>query len=167
MPIYLLQVLNPPVSTLQKLEQLFAKFFWGSTTEQRKIHWTKWYTVCYPIEEGGLGIRNLRDMVTTFSYKLWWRVRLNNSLWSRFTINKYCQSYSPSVSKLCATDSSIWKRICTIRTDTQANIFWSLGNGTISQKAFLRTWLELSATFTFRSTSSGSITSGILINSNS
>ncbi|KAL0287687.1 UNVERIFIED_CONTAM: hypothetical protein Sradi_7118900 [Sesamum radiatum] len=37
MPIPLIQVLNPPVSTLQKLEQLFAKFFWGSTTEQRKF----------------------------------------------------------------------------------------------------------------------------------
>ncbi|KAL0290651.1 UNVERIFIED_CONTAM: hypothetical protein Sradi_7046000 [Sesamum radiatum] len=36
MPIYLLQVLNPPVSTIQKLERLFARFFWGSTTEQRK-----------------------------------------------------------------------------------------------------------------------------------
>ncbi|KAL2237562.1 UNVERIFIED_CONTAM: hypothetical protein Sindi_0947900 [Sesamum indicum] len=42
MPIYLLQVLNPPVGTIQKLEQLFAKYFWGSTSEQRKIHWTKW-----------------------------------------------------------------------------------------------------------------------------
>ncbi|KAL0302293.1 UNVERIFIED_CONTAM: hypothetical protein Sangu_3108400 [Sesamum angustifolium] len=41
MPIYLLQVLNPPVSTIQKLERLFAKFLWGSTTEQWKIHWTK------------------------------------------------------------------------------------------------------------------------------
>ncbi|KAL0448814.1 UNVERIFIED_CONTAM: hypothetical protein Slati_1437800 [Sesamum latifolium] len=34
--------------------------------------------------------------------------------------------------KLFATDSSIWKRIYTIRTDAQANIFWSLGDGTIS-----------------------------------
>ncbi|KAK4384598.1 hypothetical protein Sango_3045100 [Sesamum angolense] len=56
MPIYLLQVLNPPVSTIQKLKRLFAKFFWGSTTEQRKIHWTKWHTVCYPTEEGGLAL---------------------------------------------------------------------------------------------------------------
>ncbi|KAL0439633.1 UNVERIFIED_CONTAM: hypothetical protein Slati_2446300 [Sesamum latifolium] len=40
-PIYLLQVLNPPVGTLQKIEQLFAKFFCESTTEQRRIHWTK------------------------------------------------------------------------------------------------------------------------------
>ncbi|KAL0320273.1 UNVERIFIED_CONTAM: hypothetical protein Sradi_5288800 [Sesamum radiatum] len=40
--------------------------------------------------------------------------------------------YSPSISKLFATDSRIWKRICTILTDAQANIFWSLGNDTIS-----------------------------------
>ncbi|KAL0293316.1 UNVERIFIED_CONTAM: putative ribonuclease H protein [Sesamum radiatum] len=132
MPIYLLQVLNPPVSTLQKIEQIFAKFFWGSTTEQKKIHWTKWSNVCYPTEEGGLGIRNLRDMVTAFSYKLWWRVRLNNSLWSQFTISKYCQGFSPSISKLFDTDSSIWKRMCTIRTEVQANIFWSLGDGNVS-----------------------------------
>ncbi|KAL0293865.1 UNVERIFIED_CONTAM: hypothetical protein Sangu_3229700 [Sesamum angustifolium] len=93
MPIYLLQVLNPPVSTIQKLERLFARFFWGSTTEQRKIHWTKWHNVCFPTDEGGLGIRNLRDVVSAFSYKLWWRLRLNNSLWSTFTISKYCQGY--------------------------------------------------------------------------
>ncbi|KAL0294569.1 UNVERIFIED_CONTAM: hypothetical protein Sradi_6879600 [Sesamum radiatum] len=115
-----------------KIEQIFAKFFWGSTTEQKKIHWTKWHNICYPTEEGGLGIRNLRDMVTAFSYKLWWRVRLNNSLWSQFTISKYCQGFSPSISKLFDTDSSIWKRMCTIRTEVQANIFWSLGDGNVS-----------------------------------
>ena len=36
MPVYLLQVLSPPIGTLQKIEQLFAKFFWGSTTDHRK-----------------------------------------------------------------------------------------------------------------------------------
>ncbi|KAL0290582.1 UNVERIFIED_CONTAM: hypothetical protein Sradi_7046700 [Sesamum radiatum] len=46
MPIYLLQVLNPPVSTIQKLERLFARFFW-----------TKWDTVCFPPMRG-LRIRN-------------------------------------------------------------------------------------------------------------
>ncbi|KAL0405702.1 UNVERIFIED_CONTAM: hypothetical protein Slati_3884100 [Sesamum latifolium] len=50
MSIYLLQVLNPPVSTIQKLEQIFAKFFWGTTTEKRKIHWTKWHNICYPTD---------------------------------------------------------------------------------------------------------------------
>ncbi|KAL0285568.1 UNVERIFIED_CONTAM: hypothetical protein Sangu_2772900 [Sesamum angustifolium] len=126
MPIYLLQVLNPPVSTIQKLERLFAKFLWGSTTEQWKIHWTKWHTICYPTEEGGLGIRNLRDMVTAFSYKLWWRLKLNSSLWSTFTISKYCQGYFSAISKLYTMDLSIWKRLCMILKEAQGNIFWSL-----------------------------------------
>ncbi|KAL0293121.1 UNVERIFIED_CONTAM: hypothetical protein Sradi_6955300 [Sesamum radiatum] len=30
------------------------------------------------------------------------------------------------------TDSSIWKRLCTIRKEAQGNIFWSLGTGTTS-----------------------------------
>ncbi|KAK4384505.1 hypothetical protein Sango_3053800 [Sesamum angolense] len=132
MPIYLLQVLNPPVSTIQKLVRLFARFFWGSTTEQRKIHWTKWHNVCFPTDEGGLGIRNLRDVVSAFSYKLWWRLRLNNSLWSTFTISKYCQGYFPGTSKVFTTDSSIWKRLCMIRKEAQGNIFWSLGTSNIS-----------------------------------
>ncbi|KAL2235588.1 UNVERIFIED_CONTAM: hypothetical protein Sindi_1291000 [Sesamum indicum] len=137
MPIYLLQVLNPLVGTIQKLEQLFAKYFWGSISEQRKIHWTKWQNICYPIEEGGLGIRNLREMTTTFSYKLWWRLRLNNSLWSKFSISKYCGGYFPTLSKIFMTDSSTWKRLGKIRREVQTNIFWSPGAGTIS---FWRDW---------------------------
>ncbi|KAL0446436.1 UNVERIFIED_CONTAM: hypothetical protein Slati_1771500 [Sesamum latifolium] len=36
--------------------------------------------ICFPIDEGGLGVRNLRDVIKAFSHKLWWRFRLNNSL---------------------------------------------------------------------------------------
>ncbi|KAL0454967.1 UNVERIFIED_CONTAM: putative ribonuclease H protein [Sesamum latifolium] len=131
MPIYLLQVLNPPISTIQKLEQIFAKYFWSSNTQQRKIHWTKWYNICFPIDEGDLGIRNLRDMITAFSYKLWWRLRLNNSLGSKFTISKYCQGYFPSISKMFTTDLSIWKRIC-FSQKHKPIYFWSLGHGKTS-----------------------------------
>ncbi|KAL0456462.1 UNVERIFIED_CONTAM: hypothetical protein Slati_0985400, partial [Sesamum latifolium] len=31
MPIYLMQVLDPPIRIIQKLEQLFARYFWGTT----------------------------------------------------------------------------------------------------------------------------------------
>ncbi|KAL0294813.1 UNVERIFIED_CONTAM: hypothetical protein Sangu_3210200 [Sesamum angustifolium] len=173
MPIYLLQVLNPLVSTLHKLEQLFAKFFWGSITEQRKIHWTKWHNICYTIEEGGLGIRNPREMVTAFSYKLWWRLRLNNSLRSKFSISKYCQGYFPTLSKLFMTDSSIWKRLCTIRKEAQGNIFWSLGTGTTSfwhdwwlPEGTLANLVEPSVTCISQSLGSGANMSGMYRNSN-
>ncbi|KAK4390395.1 hypothetical protein Sango_2102800 [Sesamum angolense] len=53
-------------------------------------------------DEGGLGIRNLRDM----------------------DIPRDLQTFT--------TDSIIWKRLCTIWKEAQGNIFWSLGTGNIS-----------------------------------
>ncbi|KAL2228339.1 UNVERIFIED_CONTAM: hypothetical protein Sindi_1813600 [Sesamum indicum] len=132
MPVYLLQVLSPPIGTMQKIEQLFAKFFWGTTTDHRKIHWTKWAFICYPCEEGGLGIRNIRDTVTAFSHKLWWRLRQNNSLWASFTISRYCKKSTPASTKDKPNDSNIWRRICSIKSISQENIFWSLGAGNVS-----------------------------------
>ena len=55
MPIYILQVVNPPISVWQKIESMCAHFFWGSSSNQKKIHWTKWQTVCKPIDEGEIG----------------------------------------------------------------------------------------------------------------
>ncbi|KAL0355683.1 UNVERIFIED_CONTAM: hypothetical protein Sradi_4015200 [Sesamum radiatum] len=91
---------------IQKLEQLFARYFWGTTEAQKKIHWTKWINVCYPTDEGGLGVRNHRDVVKVFSHKLWWRLRLNNSLWALYTMHKYCKRNSPSTAKVSKNDSA-------------------------------------------------------------
>ncbi|KAL0295036.1 UNVERIFIED_CONTAM: putative ribonuclease H protein [Sesamum angustifolium] len=88
MPLYIMQVLSPPILVIQKLEQLLAKYFWGTIDSKKMIHWTRWANVYYPTKERGLGIRNFRDTVEAFSYKLWWRLRLNDSLWALFTMNK-------------------------------------------------------------------------------
>ncbi|KAL0292648.1 UNVERIFIED_CONTAM: hypothetical protein Scaly_2580500 [Sesamum calycinum] len=37
---------------------------------------------CFPVAEGGLGVRSLADYVRAFSMKLWWRFRGKSSLWS-------------------------------------------------------------------------------------
>ncbi|KAL0406375.1 UNVERIFIED_CONTAM: hypothetical protein Slati_3951400 [Sesamum latifolium] len=95
----------------------------------KEVHWTKWYNICFPIDEGGLGVRNLRDVIKAFSHKLWWRFRLNNSLWSNFTINRYCKKNHPYIAKATKEDSSIWRRLASTRAEAQKLIFWSLGTG--------------------------------------
>ncbi|KAI3473656.1 hypothetical protein Pfo_031430, partial [Paulownia fortunei] len=61
--IFLIQVLQPPKAVLHTIEQIMEKKFWGSYGEHRRLHWASWDTICYPIEEGGLGIRKLSDVV--------------------------------------------------------------------------------------------------------
>ncbi|KAG6491492.1 hypothetical protein ZIOFF_052843 [Zingiber officinale] len=57
LPVYLLQVIQPPLEILKKLEGVFASFFWSSVGHDRKVHWVAWRDICRPKQEGGLGIR--------------------------------------------------------------------------------------------------------------
>lgn len=56
LPIYLLSALSPPKGVIRKLHQAFSNFFWGNTGLEKKKHWVSWEAMCYPREEGGLGL---------------------------------------------------------------------------------------------------------------
>lgn len=73
MPLHLFHVFRPPATVVQRLERLFTRFLW-----------CRWPEVCYPVEEGGLGVRSFEDMATAFELKLWWRFREQTSLLPAF-----------------------------------------------------------------------------------
>lgn len=39
MPIYLLLALCPPKGVMKRLHQIFARFFWGNSSMERRKHW--------------------------------------------------------------------------------------------------------------------------------
>nr|XP_016496983.1 PREDICTED: uncharacterized protein LOC107815849 [Nicotiana tabacum] len=72
-----------------QIEIVFANFFWGNLEGKQKYHWSSWKNLCLPIEEGGIGIRTLQEILDTFSAKLWWQFRTRESLWTDFMKAKY------------------------------------------------------------------------------
>ncbi|KAJ6684500.1 RETROTRANSPOSON UNCLASSIFIED-LIKE PROTEIN [Salix purpurea] len=108
MPLYLLHVIVPPKSVMRRIERLFNKFLWSSKG-QKRIHWECWEDLCYPVEEGGLGMRRLQDLVNVMSLKLWWRFR------------------GASVH-----DSPIWKRLSKASRACDNLIRWKVGCGKIN-----------------------------------
>ncbi|KAL0342521.1 UNVERIFIED_CONTAM: hypothetical protein Scaly_1914700 [Sesamum calycinum] len=78
---------DPIISRLRDLLQGWAmtnlsqggSFFWGSYNGRKHIHWSSWAKACFPVAEGGLGVRSLADYVPAFSLKLWWRFRGKSS----------------------------------------------------------------------------------------
>jgi hypothetical protein len=60
LPTYLLSLLPIPAAVAKRIESVQYDFLWGGVGEEFKFHLVNWRKVCSPIQEGGLGIRNLR-----------------------------------------------------------------------------------------------------------
>ncbi|KAL0346958.1 UNVERIFIED_CONTAM: hypothetical protein Scaly_1711800 [Sesamum calycinum] len=52
---------------------------------------------CFPMAEGGLGVRSLADYVRAFSMKLWWRFWGKSSLWLEYLHGRYCRNLHPTI----------------------------------------------------------------------
>ena len=72
LPIYFFSFFRAPNNVVQKLVNIQRKFLWGEGSEQRRIAWVKWKTVCLPKEKGGLGIKDLRKFNAALLGKWRW-----------------------------------------------------------------------------------------------
>ncbi|KAJ6714204.1 RETROTRANSPOSON UNCLASSIFIED-LIKE PROTEIN [Salix viminalis] len=131
MPLYLLHVIMPPKTVMCRIERLFNKFLWSSKG-QKRIHWECWEDLCYPIEEGSIGMRRLKDLVKAMSLKLWWRFRTVNNLWSNFMKSKYGYNSASFSGGASVHDSPIWKRLSKAGRAREDLIRWKVGCGKIN-----------------------------------
>lgn len=74
MPMFLLQVLEPPRVVMIKLGRICNGFLWDRAGGSKGIHWASWECTCYPLHESGLGFRSFLDMSPSFTCKLWWQL---------------------------------------------------------------------------------------------
>lgn len=82
LPVYLLAIIDPLAVTISEIQMLASNLFWNDNSGSHRCHWVSWEKISRPCEEGGLGIRTIKDLEEAFAYKLWWRLRENNSSWS-------------------------------------------------------------------------------------
>lgn len=59
LPSYTISCFLLPKQFCESLHQMCAKFWWGSKSDNRKIHWMSWSRLCQPKEIGGMGFRDL------------------------------------------------------------------------------------------------------------
>lgn len=69
-PYFAMQSMLLPDGVCDAIDKRIRSFIWGTTRNQRRCHLVSWETVVKTKDEGGLGIRSMREMNKAFLAKL-------------------------------------------------------------------------------------------------
>ncbi|MGV7343277.1 hypothetical protein PJI17_31765, partial [Mycobacterium kansasii] len=71
-------------------------FFWGWSKGKRKCHWKNWHSLATPKTEGGIGFRELANIMKAFRIKMSWSIKFGqeDNVWKSYMVSKYHQDLS-------------------------------------------------------------------------
>ncbi|XP_031122605.1 uncharacterized protein LOC116025505 [Ipomoea triloba] len=128
-PLYSMAVVQLPKQIIKDIEQRIARFFWGFNNGKPKHHWASWKKLCYPVEEGGLGLRSLMVTQLANAAHLWYKFRTGSSIWTDYMRIKYHNEQRHP------TSSHVWKRMMEVSEmveehllATDDKIIWTLSS---------------------------------------
>ncbi|VFQ62999.1 unnamed protein product [Cuscuta campestris] len=97
-----------PKSIIKSLHTRMSNFLWGKVDGRNKYHWATWEKLCFPKEEGGLGLTDLTTIQEAYGLKMWWTYTQNDSLWAKFMRARYPRGLDTAPKII---DSIYWKRL--------------------------------------------------------
>ncbi|GAU22999.1 hypothetical protein TSUD_98280 [Trifolium subterraneum] len=115
LPVYALSFFKAPSGIISSIESLLTNFFWGGCEDKRKIPWISWNIVCLRKEDGGLGVRQLREFNVALLGKWCWRALVDKTgLWYRVLAARYGE-HAGRVREGGRNRSTWWKEIVRLR----------------------------------------------------
>jgi hypothetical protein len=115
MPTYMLSLFPIPADVAKRIEKIQRDFLWGGMNDEFKCHLVEWDKVCAPIDEGGLGIRNMRRFNQALLGKWLWRFAHEEGAWWRSVlVAKYGSVWGGWRSGAISSSHGVglWKFIC-------------------------------------------------------
>ncbi|XP_070044572.1 uncharacterized protein [Nicotiana tomentosiformis] len=124
-----LAAMIPPKGTLKLMQRHLARFFWGTSNDKQRYHWSAWENLCYSKEEGGIGIKRMEAISDSFAYQRWWKFRTEDSLWASLLRAKYCSRVHPVAKASSSKQSHSWGKLMQIKRKAEQNLTWKIQMG--------------------------------------
>lgn len=131
LPSYVMQSSIIPKGVCDDIDKIFRGFVWGEENGQRRLHLLSWDKIWLPKKEGGLRLRTMRDLNTTFMLKACWNLCTPiDHLWKSAVRDKYGVGHDgfPKFDSR-KTVSNFWAGIKSNWDTFRSNLSWNLGNG--------------------------------------
>jgi hypothetical protein len=129
-PTYLMSCFLLPKGLCNQLDSMISKFWWGSTTDRRKIHWVNWKKTCKQKKMGGMGFRDLGVFNEALLAKQGWRIMTEpTSLMATVLKAKYFPNDHFLKAKQGYRPSYVWQCISRASWVLKKGCIWLVGNG--------------------------------------
>ncbi|KAF3783494.1 putative ribonuclease H protein [Nymphaea thermarum] len=91
---YWCSVFMIPKSIQHKLEVFMANFLWGSQEARKGVHLVAWKTLCHPVMEEGVGLKQLDDWNKACIGRITLHIYQDDAPWVNFIRKKYLSFHS-------------------------------------------------------------------------
>lgn len=129
-PTYVMRCFKLLVESCKEIESILSRFWWGSTKEEKKIHWVRWSNMAKSKFTGGMGFKGIIDFNKCLLGKQYWRLLTrNSSFMQRVFKSRYFPRTSITDAKLGYTPSYAWRSILSTKDLVEVGTCWRIGNG--------------------------------------
>ena len=119
-----------PKFTCYKIEQIFSGFLWSGKDVNARRAKVGWKTLCLPKEEGGLGLRRIKDWNDASIMKHIWNLFYRkDSIWVAWVREVLLRQGSIWISKTPSRCSWSWRKILQLRDRVRPYIRHKVWNG--------------------------------------
>lgn len=119
-----------PKACLDEIESMCSAFLWSGSLNQANKAKVAWDDLCCPKEEGGLGIRKLRDSSKVFAMSLIWKIfSLKSSLWVSWIQEYLLRQKSFWDVRDDGKGSWVWRKLLKLRAQVYEFIRFEVHDG--------------------------------------
>jgi hypothetical protein len=129
-PTYSMSYFLLPVNTCKKMKSAIANYWWGSSVDNRKMHWMSWERLNQPKCKGGMGFRDIRCFnLAMLGKQGWWLIIRPDSLCARILKGIYYHDMEFMRATREKHASSTWRAILAGHEALQHGLIRRVVNG--------------------------------------
>ena len=122
-----------PRDTCRKLKTMISNYWWGSSADNRHMHWQRWELLTRPKVQGGMGFQDLRLFNKAMLWKQGWRLIENpNSLCAKVLKGRYYHDADFLIATRKKHASHTWRVILEGREVLKKGLLRRIGDGSMT-----------------------------------